>query len=75
MGVQSGEVLIARIARRSTWESREKRHLDLTFMACLKEYYKGKMVVSLKEYYKGKMVVSLKEYYKRKVVVSPKSRA
>jgi hypothetical protein len=48
MGVQSGEVLIVRIAGLPTWESREKRHLDVAFMACHKEYYKGKVVVSPK---------------------------
>jgi hypothetical protein len=41
MGVQSDGVLIARITGLLTWESQEKRHLDVAFMACHKEYYKG----------------------------------
>jgi hypothetical protein len=34
-------VPISKIARLSTWESREKHHLDATFVACHREYYKG----------------------------------
>jgi hypothetical protein len=41
MGVQNGKVLIVKIARLPTRESREKRHLDVTSMACHKKYYKG----------------------------------
>ncbi len=41
MGVQSGKVLIARIAGLLTWESQEKHHWDVAFMACHKKYYKG----------------------------------
>jgi hypothetical protein len=41
MGVQSGKVLIAKFAGLLAWESREKHHLDVVFMACHKEYYKG----------------------------------
>jgi len=41
MGVQSGKVLITRITGLPTWESREKCHLDVAFMVCHKEYYKG----------------------------------
>jgi hypothetical protein len=45
MGVESGRVLIRRIIRLLTWESRKKHYLDVAFMACHKKYYKGKVMV------------------------------
>jgi hypothetical protein len=41
MGVENGEVLIVKIARLPTRESRKKHHLNVTFMVCHKKYYKG----------------------------------
>jgi hypothetical protein len=35
------KVLISRIAKLLTWESWEKRHLDVASITCHKEYYKG----------------------------------
>jgi hypothetical protein len=34
-------VPISRIVGFLTWESQEKKHLDVGFMACHREYYKG----------------------------------